>query len=347
MKRILTYLALAALTAAGSAPQAAAQTPIKVSYQPALYWSLPYYVATENKFWAEAGLAPEFSTFPAGAPQVAAAQAKAWDVGGTGSVPAVLGAARFGLITIGITNDESKANVLMVRADKFDAVKKDPSIIKGQKILLTTNSTGDYSVQACLKKWGIAKADVQLVNLGQAQIISAVSSNNGDYAGVWAPNNYTLAEKANTKLLCSGYDAGAIVPGALIARPDFAKENPDAVARYLAVYLRAWAWIGAHPKDARAMMKKFYSQGGVEISDAGMESEFADRPVFGLEAQVRIMDRSKGKSDVDTWLGNIGEFMKSVGTIPEVPDPRSFIDDSFMKRVVSDAKLKALATKTN
>ena len=347
MKRILTYLALAALTAAGSAPQAAAQTPIKVSYQPALYWSLPYYVATENKFWADAGLVPEFSTFPAGAPQVAAAQAKAWDVGGTGSVPAVLGAARFGLVTIGITNDKSKANVLMVRADKFDAAKKDPSVIKGQKILLTTNSTGDYSVQACLKKWGISKTDVQLVNLGQAQIISAVSSNNGDYAGVWAPNNYTLAEKANTKLLCSGYDAGAIVPGALIARPDFAKENPDAVARYLAVYLRAWAWIGAHPKDARAMMKKFYSQGGVEISDAGMESEFADRPVFGLEAQVKIMDRSKGKSDVDSWLGNIGEFMKSVGTIPEVPDPKSFIDDSFMKRVASDAKLKALATKTN
>jgi len=77
-------LALAALTAAGSAPQAVAQTPIKVSYQPALYWSLPYYVATENKFWADAGLVPEFSTFPAGAPQVAAAQAKAWDVGGTG-----------------------------------------------------------------------------------------------------------------------------------------------------------------------------------------------------------------------------------------------------------------------
>ncbi len=56
---------------------------------------------------------------------------------------------------------------------------------------------------------------------------------------------------------------------------------------------------------------------------------------------------SKGKSDVDTWLGNIGEFMKSVGTIPEVPDPKSFIDDAFMKRVASDAKLKALATKTD
>src|SRR5215471_3541406 len=337
-------LSLAVLATIGALPAGGAADPIKVSYQPAVYWALPYYVATEMKFWAEAGLEPEFSTFPAGAPQVAAAQAKSWEVGGMGSVPAVLGAARFGIHTIGITNDESKANVLMVRGDKYDATKKDPSVIKGQRILLTINSTGDYSVQACLKKWGIAKSEVQLVNLAQAQIISAISSNNGEYAGVWAPNNYTLEEKTGAKLLCSGYDAGAIVPGALVARSDFAKEHPDLVAKYLAAYLRAWAWIGAHPKQAREMMKTFYSQGGVEISAQGIEAEFADRPVYNLDQQVKIMDRSKGKSDVDTWMSNIGEFMKVVGTIPEVPDPKSFIDDSFMNNVASDPALRSIAT---
>jgi len=61
--------------------------------------------------------------------------------------------------------------------------------------------------------WGIAKTDVQLVNLGQAQIISAMISNNGDFAGVWAPNTYTLAEKGGARVLCTGYDAGVIVPG--------------------------------------------------------------------------------------------------------------------------------------
>ena len=142
---------------------------------------------------------PGFSVFPAGAPQVAAAQAKSWDVGGTGSVPAVLGAARSGLLTIGITNDESKANVLMVRGEKFAAFKANPQSLKGQRILLTTNSTGDYSVRNCLRKYGVAFSDVQFVNLGQAQIISAIISNNGDVAGIWAPNNYTLEEKAGAK----------------------------------------------------------------------------------------------------------------------------------------------------
>lgn len=346
MKMTARGLALLALAALGLTP-AQAQTPIKVSYQPAVYWALPFYVATEKNFWAEAGLKPEFSTFPAGAPQVAAAQAKSWDVGGTGSVPAVLGAARFGLITIGITNDESKANALMVRGDKYESFKANPASIKGQKILLTTNSTGDYAVQSCLRKWGIAKADVQLVNLGQAQIISAITSNNGDLVGVWAPNTYTLEEKASAKYLCSGFDSGAVVPGALVARSDFAKEQPETVAKFLAAYLRAWAWIGANNKEARDMMKKFYAQGGVEISDQGIASEFALRPVYGLDEQVKILDRSKGPSDVDKWLTAIGDFMKGAGTVPETPDTKTFVDGSFMSKVAADPKLRAIATKAN
>ena len=196
MWRGLNAALVVAAALSGAPFSAQAQTPINISYQPSLYWALPFHIASEKGWWKEVGLQPNFSVFPAGAPQVAAAQAKSWDVGGTGSVPAVLGAARSGLLTIGITNDESKANVMMVRGDKFDAFKANPQSLKGQRILLTTNSTGDYSVRNCLKKFGVGFGDVQFVNLGQAQIISAITSNNGDVVGVWAPNNYTLEEKA-------------------------------------------------------------------------------------------------------------------------------------------------------
>jgi len=347
MKKIVLGLLLVGAFAGGGQRPATAQTAIGISYQPALYWALPFYVATEKKWWEELGLKPNFSTFPAGAPQVAAAQAKSWDVGGAGSVPAVLGAARFGLVTIGITNDESKANALYVRAGKYAELSKDPAKMKGDKILITTNSTADYAAQGCLKKWGLSKSDVQFVNLGQAQIISAITSGNGDIAGVWAPNTYTLEEKDGAKYLCSGADTGAIVPGALIARADYVKENPEAVAKFLAVYLRAWTWIKAHHKEAVAMMKTFYAQGGVEISDQAAETEFSTRPIFLLDQQVAIMDRSKGASEVDSWFTNIAEFMKGNRTIPQVPAAASYIDDAPMKRVASDPKLKAFATKAD
>ena len=345
MKRPMTAFAVAlALAAAPAAPATAQDKPIGVSYQPSLYWALPFHYATVKGWWKEVGLAPNFTTFPAGAPQIAAAPSKSWDVGGTGSVPAVLGAVRFNILTIGISNDESKTNAMMVRGDKFDAIKANPASLKGQKLLLTTNSTVDYASRKCLIKMGLAANDMQFVNLGQAQIITAITSNNGDVAGVWAPNTYTLEERASAKYLCSGADANAVVPGALIVRADFAKERPDDVAKFLAVYLRGWSWAKANPAEARTLALDFYKQGGLEVSARAMDQEFALRPTFGLDEQLKIMARGADPSTVDGWLGEIGKFITEVGTIPASPDVKSYITDEFMKKVAADPKLKAFAT---
>lgn len=66
------------------------------------------------------GSKPVFSTFPAGVRQIAASASKSWDVGGTGGVPAVLGHVRFGIKTIGVSNDESAGNALLVHKDLAD-----------------------------------------------------------------------------------------------------------------------------------------------------------------------------------------------------------------------------------
>jgi NitT/TauT family transport system substrate-binding protein len=327
-----------------AAPASRAQTEIKVSYQPALYWALPFYIAAEKGWYGEVGLKPVFSTFPAGVPQIAASASKSWDVGGTGSVPAVLGAARYSLLTIGITNDESYGNALLATSKTAEGFVKNPATIKGQTIVLTANSTGDYAVQSCLSKWGLKKADVTIKSMGQAEIISAMSSGNADLGGLWAPNIYTMEEKSGAKLICSGRDAGAIVPGALVVRAEYAKEQPQNVAKFLAVYLRAWKWMNAHQPEAIAMMKTFYEQGGVTISDASMKKEFDTRPTFDLAQQLRIM-RSGG--DVDTWLTKIGEFMKANGTFADAPAVNKFVTDEYLRMVDADPKLKEFANRAN
>lgn len=347
MKKIPQALAALAAGLAIAGTQAQASEEIKVSYQPALYWALPFAIATEKNWWAELDLKPTFSTFPAGVPQIAASASKSWDVGGTGSVPAVLGAVRFNIVTIGITNDESRGNALLVRGDKAAQYTANPASMKGQTILLTANSTGDYAVQACLAKYGLKKADVTLKNMGQAEIISAMSSNNADLVGVWAPNTYTLEEKAGAKTLCDGKDGGAIVPGALIVRADYAKEKPQNVAKFLAIYLRAQKWSHAHRPEAIALMKKFYEQGGVTVSEAAMNKEFDTRPTFDLAAQLKAMHRGASGSEMDGWFAKIGEFMKSSGSIPAVPASASYISDEYLKMVDADPKLKAFANSSN
>jgi NitT/TauT family transport system substrate-binding protein len=347
MHTILRSSLLSLALAAGGAAQAQQLTEIKVSYQPALYWALPFYVATEKGWWVELGLKPVFSTFPAGVPQIAASASKSWDVGGTGGVPAVLGHVRFGIKTIGVSNDESAGNALLASKAAADKFAKNPALIKGQTIVLTANSTGDYAVQSCLKKWGIAKSDVTIKNMGQAEIISAMSSANADLGGLWAPNIYTLEEKAGGQVLCSGKEGGAFVPGALIVRGDYAEQNPDNVAKFLAVYLRGWSWANANKTEAIAMMKKFYEQGGTSISEASMRKEFDTRPTFNLAQQLQNMDRSKGASATDGWFSAMGEFMKGTGAIQAVPASADYITDAFLKRVAADPKLRDFANRSN
>jgi ABC-type nitrate/sulfonate/bicarbonate transport system substrate-binding protein len=344
-----TIAALAAgITLASGVGGAEAQplTEIRISSQPALYWALPFYAAAEKGWYAELGLKPVFSTFPAGVPQIAASASKSWDVGGAGSVPAFLGAVRYNLLTIGITNDESYGNALLATAKTADGFMKNPASIKGQTIVLTANSTGDYAVQSCLAKWGIKKSDVTIKSMGQAEIISAMSSGNAELGGLWAPNTYTMEEKTGAKQICSGQDAGAAVPGALMARADYAKEHPQEVAKFLAVYLRAWKWLNAHQPEAIAMMKKFYEQGGVTISEASMKKEFTTRPTFDLAGQLKIMKRpSGGASEVDDWFTKIGGFMQTNGTFAQAPATSKFITDEYMRMVDADSKLKAFANR--
>jgi len=346
MRTIRKLLGAAAFAAAATMAQAQV-TEIKVSYQPALYWALPFYVATEKGWWAELGLKPTFSTFPAGVPQIAASASKSWDVGGTGSVPAVLGAVRYNLLTIGLTNDESAGNALVATGAKADGFMKNPQSIKGQSIVLTANSTGDYAVQSCLAKWGLNKADVSIKSMGQAEIISAMSSNNADLGGLWAPNIYTMEEKAGAKVICSGKETGTVIPGALVVRAEYAKEQPQNVAKFLAIYLRTWKWMNAHRSEAIAMMKKFYDLGGVSISEASMNKEFDTRPTFDLAQHLKIMDRAGGRSDVDKWMTQIAEFMKGTGAIADVPPAPQYISEDFMRMVDRDPKLKEFANRSN
>jgi len=336
-----------ALTLGGAAASAQQLTEIKISYQPAVYWALPFYAAQEKGWYAELGLKPVFSTFPAGVPQIAASASKSWDVGALGSVPATLGAARYSLLTIGISNDESDGNAIVAVPKAADAVLKNPTSVKGQTIVLTANSTGDYAVQSCLAKWGLKKSDVTIKSMGQAEIMSAMSSGNADLGGLWAPNTYTMEEKTGAKQICSGKDAGAAVPGAIIVRADYAKEHPENIAKFLAVYLRAWKWLNAHQPEAIAMMKKFYDQGGVTISEASMKKEFSTRPTYDLAGQLKIMKRAGGASEVDGWFQKIGAFMQANGTFAQAPAPDKFITDEYMKMVDADPKLKAYANRAD
>jgi sulfonate transport system substrate-binding protein len=349
MKHLIRQsLAVAILAAGAMSVHAQDLKEVRISSQPALLGSVPFTLAEEKGWWKEVGLKVTITNFPAGAPQIAAS--KSWDVGYTGAVPAVLGAVRFNLHTIAFSDDQSATNALYVRGANADAIIKTPASLKGGTVFLTGNSTVDLAARSCLQKFGLAKGDVTVRSMGQAEIIAAMSSGSADVGGLWAPNTYTVEEKAGAKLLCSGKDAGVVIPGNLVVRAEWAKENPQLVARFLAVYLRAQRVLAANRKDAVAAMKRHYDVGGVIISEAAMNKEFDTRPMYDLAGQLAMFGRGAQPGRADTTMNTIAAFMKEVGSLradEALPDPKTYVTDEYLKLIDRDPVLKAFANRSN
>lgn len=323
---LLASLALVAPSLA----QAAA--PIRVSYQPATYWSLPFLVGVERGFWAQEGLKPELLAYPHGAPQVDAGAKDAWDVGGIGSAPAVLGAARFGLLTIGITNDESFANAVMVRGDAAATwLRRPPRDLRGKTVLLTPASTGEYVLRAYLGRIGLDPKAVKMVHMEQMAIVSAFTAGKtGDVFVLWAPYLY-IALSRGGKVLANGRSAGVTVPGALVAHPRFARDHPELVERFLRVYFRSLDWQRGNRAQALDILARFSAQAGVKIDKRWLDEGFKTRPVWGLAGQLGLLSRRDGPSIVDRWFAQVGEEFVEAGVLQANPDPARYITDEYMK----------------
>ena len=171
--------------------------------------------------------------------------------------------------------------------------------------------------------------------MGQSEIISAISSKNADLGGLWAPNIYSLEEKAGATVVCSGKEGGAIVPGALVARGEYAEEHPELVAKFLAVYLRAWAWMNANQPEAIKLMQQVLRPGRREhqrsIDEEGIRHASDLRPVAAARRTWTAARAAIPK--MDGWFSDIATFMRGTGAIQTVPASADYITDVYMKRV--------------
>lgn len=323
-------------------------TAIRVAEQPQR-WGLEWYIAAKKGWWKDIGLDATMNSFASGAPEIAAGASGSWDMGGGGDIPAVLGAARYGLLTIGIADQEAAIITIMALKDKADGYLKNPSLLKGKTIPVTTNSTGQWGASACLeKKFGLKEDEYQFVNLSPPEINAAVSSGRYDVSEVWAPNTYILESTLGAKVICTGQDLKLPITSNLFVIPEYAKAHPEIVAKFLAVYLRAVAWERAHPQETITLLGEFFKSAGVDIPQKYLAQELHDRPAFTLAEQLEIFRQKDGKkSEAEDWSDQVANFMVSVGTIKKAPPAESYVTGDYLQMIEKDPKLKAFAENTS
>ena len=134
------------------------------------------------------------------------------------------------------------------------------------------------------------------------------------------------------KVLANGRTAGVTVPGALVAVPRFAREHPDAVVRFLRVYLKALEWQRANPAAALDVLARYNEQAGIKLDKRWFAESFKTRQVWGIAGQLRLLARPEGQPSIaDGWFSEVGAYFSAAGALKPNPDPKTYITDEYMQ----------------
>ena len=331
-------------------PGATATSEIRVSLQPEFESFASYYGA--QKGWdKEAGFTQEMVYFDSGMPQIAALPANGWDVRATGCVPMLLAALKYDAYFIGIADDESAANTVMVRSDSALLNNKNANgtfgtaeQLKGKTILTTTVSSAHYVVSSYLKSLGLTDNDVKIMNLEQAQAVAAYDSGKGDMIGLWAPFTYTGLSKG-WKNVANGQQLGVQVPLVIIANKKFADEHPEEVVKFLDFYFRGidqWKKDGINLADDYVKFSADWS--GTKITKEDAILDITSHPVYDLKQQLEMFDNSKGTSIVQKNMQEIADFFTQQGKLTPEESKKvmssDFINPKFLKMLAEKKGLK-------
>ena len=281
--------------------------------------------------------------------QLEALPAKQWVVGGTGTVPILVGALRYNTYLIGIANDESWVNAVTVRPDnpalkvkgwdpEYPNLLGSPETVKGKTFLTTTVSSAHYGLSSWLKVLGLTDKDITIKNMDQASALAAFEYGIGDIVTLWAPLTY-VGEKRGWKVASTPHDCYRGLPIVIVADREFADKNPEVTAKFLSIYMRAIDMMKNEPMDKLLpeYLRFYVDWAGTDYSKDLAEMDLKNHPVFNLEEQLQMFDASEGPSQAQSWQGDLAQFFAAIGRISQDElkkvENSSYVTDKFLKLI--------------
>lgn len=164
-----------------------------------------------------------------------------------------------------------------------------PADLAGLTVGGGQNSPMQALVPVWLKRNGVDPAKVKVLGLDPAVVVSSLIAGKIDAAECWKGNSLPLfrqqAEAAGFTIGMIGYaDFGFDILGSGLAASDkLIAENPDLVRRFVKATLDGYAYAGAHPDEALALITKRYPILAPDVTRAQI-AETADLLGHGFDA---------------------------------------------------------------
>lgn len=214
---------------------------VNIAIQPSASFT-PLYIVRE-KGWLEEALAEynvtvNWNDFESGPPMNESLAAGASDIGVIGDVPVVSAiAAGQNNPVIAIASHAPASYGVVVAADSDITSAAD---LKGKTLATTIGSTSHEHIDMLLAVNGIdINTDIQLVNISTGDAATVLANHEADAVALWEPNITRLVDSGAAKLIATGDDCGLLGVNPIVARAEFADQNPGIIKIYIEQFARA------------------------------------------------------------------------------------------------------------
>ena len=216
-------------------------------------------IALEKGFFEEEGLDVEVSVFSYGPPIVEALTSGDLDVGLLGDQPAFSAISNgVGIEIFSAVGSSNQRHGLIARDDSGIESLED---LKGKKVAVPVGSNAQPLLYIYLEAAGLTDSDVEIVNLGVTDAETSIIAGDIDAAVVYEPHFTSVATEENGVHVVTDAEGYKDYVTLEVLRTDYAKENPEQIAKLLRAWNKAIEWANENQEEAAQIV---YDADGVD-----------------------------------------------------------------------------------
>ncbi|WP_433473730.1 aliphatic sulfonate ABC transporter substrate-binding protein [Spirillospora sp. CA-142024] len=268
-------------------------------------------IAEDQKIWEKHGLKVNAKVFTNGPLQIQALGTGDLDVG-------YIGPGAFWLPASG----QSKIIAIntLGNADRVIAQSGTASLaqLRGKTVGVPEGTSGDMILTLALKKAGLTKKDIKVVNMDASTIVSAFSSKKIEAAGFWYPAIATIKKRVPglTELAKnSDFESQMAFPTAFVAGNKFVSGEKDKTAKTIAALREAMEYRTAHMDKSIELTAEM-----LNVPVEQVKADAANVKVLSVDE----LDKMTKDGTIDKWLTGMNGYFVDAGKLKSPVDPKTY-----------------------
>jgi NitT/TauT family transport system substrate-binding protein len=302
--------------------------PIRIALSPWPGWFV-WYLVKEKGFFEKRGVKAELVWFPVYSDSLTALSTGNVDANSQTLSDTLAPVSKgIGLKAV-LVNDNSNGGDGVVVKPGINSIKD----LKGKKIATELGTVDHLLMLTALDKHGMKESDVNYTNMTVNDAGPAFISGNLDAAVLWEPFLSKAITEGKGKLLFSSKDTPGLIPAMLVFKESVTKNRPEDVKKILLAWFDALDYWQKNPEESLKIMAKA-AETPIDEYKQGVDSV----KIFSKDDNLKAFKDSNDPTSLYFTAKKTGEFLKGLNMLTSNPDPKTFLDSSFIEAIANQSK---------